>query len=174
MIAPNPENNSPRKTKKKKFKQNVSTFIFLLMKMDDNYLLLVQKRRFSSKKNFNNHEDEKGHWEVPGGRLKKSEMKDHFIGISREFKEETKRELTNFDVNKNDIQLFTIEKYLTDDDKIKHEVYNYFVLIDYSEEYTKFRYRTNEAESVGFININNLKDLSNNFYDPCFYDNFKI
>jgi hypothetical protein len=165
-----------KKNKKKKKKSNVSVFIFVLQKDKKNgkYNLLVQRRRFTSKKEFNNHHEYiSRNWEVQGGRCKKSEVKDHSKTIEREFTEETGMIFSDFNINPDDFHLFLTEQYM-DESMIKHSVFNYYTIIDPEYNLHNIQFRTREAESVGLIELDSLEYLSRNFYDPSFYENFVI
>ena len=165
-----------KKNKKKKKKSNVSVFIFVLQKDKKNglYNLLVQRRRYTSKKDFNNHNEQTTrNWEVPGGRCKKSEVQEHFKTINREFTEETGMIFSDFNINSEDFHLFLTEQYM-DGSRVKHSVFNYYTIIDPEYNLDNIQFRTHEAESVGLIELGSLKFLSRNFYDPSFYENFVI
>ena len=164
------------KKKRKKKKYNVSVFVFVLQKDVSGYFnLLVQRRRYTSKKDFNNHNiNNNKDWEVQGGRCKNQiEIHDKIKTIYREFNEETGIPLQCFGLKDDDFHLFLVEEYLNVD-TVKHTVYNYYTIIDNNYDTNSIKYRTNEAESIGFIEIGSLKFLSKNFYDPKFYQNFIV
>ena len=168
-----PNVNTKKKKKKKNKHSNSSAFLFVLQKTNSGYYnLLIQRRRYVSKKCFNNHDEKnKRCWEVPGGRCKKSEVNEKLKTIHREFEEETKISLSSIGITDNDINMFLIEQYM-DNDTVKHSVYNYYTIIDSTYNLNDIYYKTNEAESIGFIELGTIKFLSKNFYDPNFYKNF--
>ena len=162
--------------KRRKRKQDVSVFLFLLQKDKNGYFnLLVQRRRYTSKKDFNNHgTNNKKDWEVQGGRCKnQTEIHDKVKTIYREFTEETGMSLQHLGLKDDDFELFLIEEYMNKD-TVKHTVFNYYTIINSNYDMSSIKYRTNEAESIGFIELGSLKFLSKNFYDPNFYQNFIV